>query len=169
MTHRASNFFLIIQALIAESVGSYDTMDLFRHTTELSTHVCLIISEICTVVQKFGVCTLKINKVSYAHKGCIYLFKNSNYNVTVILIQFKRFTYILKCNLFLCWQSWIISSMSWPTLLSFFFRFRLFINVLFAVTCLFDVRLKVWRVMHFGFAPHCWTGATETQRSTSTI
>uniref|UniRef100_A0A9R1SH51 SKI3 subunit of superkiller complex n=2 Tax=Cyprinus carpio TaxID=7962 RepID=A0A9R1SH51_CYPCA len=26
------------QALIAESVGSYDTMDLFRHTTELSTH-----------------------------------------------------------------------------------------------------------------------------------
>uniref|UniRef100_A0A8D3BYI1 SKI3 subunit of superkiller complex n=1 Tax=Scophthalmus maximus TaxID=52904 RepID=A0A8D3BYI1_SCOMX len=27
------------QALIAERVGSYDTMDLFRHTTELSTHV----------------------------------------------------------------------------------------------------------------------------------
>ncbi|KAM9744682.1 tetratricopeptide repeat protein 37 [Menidia menidia] len=27
------------QALIAESVGSYDTMDLFRHTTELSTHM----------------------------------------------------------------------------------------------------------------------------------
>uniref|UniRef100_A0A667YTE5 SKI3 subunit of superkiller complex n=1 Tax=Myripristis murdjan TaxID=586833 RepID=A0A667YTE5_9TELE len=27
------------QALIAETVGSYDTMDLFRHTTELSTHV----------------------------------------------------------------------------------------------------------------------------------
>lgn len=27
------------QALIAEKVGSYDTMDLFRHTTELSTHV----------------------------------------------------------------------------------------------------------------------------------
>lgn len=26
------------QALIAETVGSYDTMDLFRHTTELSTH-----------------------------------------------------------------------------------------------------------------------------------
>uniref|UniRef100_A0A674DBP4 SKI3 subunit of superkiller complex n=1 Tax=Salmo trutta TaxID=8032 RepID=A0A674DBP4_SALTR len=26
------------QALIAEMVGSYDTMDLFRHTTELSTH-----------------------------------------------------------------------------------------------------------------------------------
>ncbi|XP_061673335.1 tetratricopeptide repeat protein 37 [Syngnathoides biaculeatus] len=26
------------QALIAERVGSYDTMDLFRHTTELSTH-----------------------------------------------------------------------------------------------------------------------------------
>uniref|UniRef100_A0A8C5CNU9 SKI3 subunit of superkiller complex n=1 Tax=Gadus morhua TaxID=8049 RepID=A0A8C5CNU9_GADMO len=26
------------QALIAEAVGSYDTMDLFRHTTELSTH-----------------------------------------------------------------------------------------------------------------------------------
>ncbi|KAJ3604243.1 hypothetical protein NHX12_028984 [Muraenolepis orangiensis] len=26
------------QALIAEKVGSYDTMDLFRHTTELSTH-----------------------------------------------------------------------------------------------------------------------------------
>ncbi|RVE68406.1 hypothetical protein OJAV_G00090930 [Oryzias javanicus] len=26
------------QALIAEGVGSYDTMDLFRHTTELSTH-----------------------------------------------------------------------------------------------------------------------------------
>ncbi|XP_029960618.1 tetratricopeptide repeat protein 37 [Salarias fasciatus] len=27
------------QALIAERVGSYDTMDLFRHTTELSTHM----------------------------------------------------------------------------------------------------------------------------------
>uniref|UniRef100_A0AAQ5XKD2 Tetratricopeptide repeat domain 37 n=1 Tax=Amphiprion ocellaris TaxID=80972 RepID=A0AAQ5XKD2_AMPOC len=27
------------QALIAENVGSYDTMDLFRHTTELSTHM----------------------------------------------------------------------------------------------------------------------------------
>uniref|UniRef100_A0A671Y177 SKI3 subunit of superkiller complex n=1 Tax=Sparus aurata TaxID=8175 RepID=A0A671Y177_SPAAU len=27
------------QALIAEKVGSYDTMDLFRHTTELSTHM----------------------------------------------------------------------------------------------------------------------------------
>ncbi|KAJ8006135.1 hypothetical protein DPEC_G00125100 [Dallia pectoralis] len=27
------------QALIAETVGSYDTMDLFRHTTELSTHM----------------------------------------------------------------------------------------------------------------------------------
>lgn len=27
------------QALIAEKVGNYDTMDLFRHTTELSTHV----------------------------------------------------------------------------------------------------------------------------------
>lgn len=27
------------QAMIAEKVGSYDTMDLFRHTTELSTHV----------------------------------------------------------------------------------------------------------------------------------
>lgn len=27
------------QALIAESVGSFDTMDLFRHTTELSTHM----------------------------------------------------------------------------------------------------------------------------------
>lgn len=27
------------QALIAERVGSYETMDLFRHTTELSTHV----------------------------------------------------------------------------------------------------------------------------------
>uniref|UniRef100_A0A8C7ZYA4 SKI3 subunit of superkiller complex n=1 Tax=Oryzias sinensis TaxID=183150 RepID=A0A8C7ZYA4_9TELE len=27
------------QALIAEGVGSYDTMDLFRHTTELSTHM----------------------------------------------------------------------------------------------------------------------------------
>uniref|UniRef100_A0A3Q3MVM9 SKI3 subunit of superkiller complex n=1 Tax=Labrus bergylta TaxID=56723 RepID=A0A3Q3MVM9_9LABR len=27
------------QALIAERVGSYDTMDLFRHTTELSTHI----------------------------------------------------------------------------------------------------------------------------------
>ncbi|KAF3850705.1 hypothetical protein F7725_012477 [Dissostichus mawsoni] len=27
------------QALIAERVGSFDTMDLFRHTTELSTHV----------------------------------------------------------------------------------------------------------------------------------
>ncbi|XP_066567919.1 superkiller complex protein 3 [Amia ocellicauda] len=27
------------QALIAESVGSYETMDLFRHTTELSTHI----------------------------------------------------------------------------------------------------------------------------------
>ncbi|XP_048838840.1 tetratricopeptide repeat protein 37 [Brienomyrus brachyistius] len=26
------------QALIAENIGSYDTMDLFRHTTELSTH-----------------------------------------------------------------------------------------------------------------------------------
>ncbi|XP_073716319.1 superkiller complex protein 3 [Misgurnus anguillicaudatus] len=26
------------QAIIAETVGSYDTMDLFRHTTELSTH-----------------------------------------------------------------------------------------------------------------------------------
>ena len=29
------------QALIAEVVGSYDTMDLFRHTTEISTHVRL--------------------------------------------------------------------------------------------------------------------------------
>uniref|UniRef100_A0A8C9VB08 SKI3 subunit of superkiller complex n=1 Tax=Scleropages formosus TaxID=113540 RepID=A0A8C9VB08_SCLFO len=29
---------VIFQALIAETVGSYDTMDLFRHTTELSTH-----------------------------------------------------------------------------------------------------------------------------------
>uniref|UniRef100_A0A673CQX6 Tetratricopeptide repeat domain 37 n=1 Tax=Sphaeramia orbicularis TaxID=375764 RepID=A0A673CQX6_9TELE len=27
------------QAMIAEKVGSYDTMDLFRHTTELSTHM----------------------------------------------------------------------------------------------------------------------------------
>lgn len=27
------------QALIAEKIGSYDTMDLFRHTTELSSHV----------------------------------------------------------------------------------------------------------------------------------
>lgn len=27
------------QALIAEMVGSYDAMDLFRHTTELNTHV----------------------------------------------------------------------------------------------------------------------------------
>ncbi|XP_072289660.1 tetratricopeptide repeat protein 37 [Eucyclogobius newberryi] len=27
------------QAIIAEKVGSYDTMDLFRHTTELSTHM----------------------------------------------------------------------------------------------------------------------------------
>ncbi|XP_037536593.1 tetratricopeptide repeat protein 37 [Nematolebias whitei] len=27
------------QALVAERVGSYDTMDLFRHTTELSTHM----------------------------------------------------------------------------------------------------------------------------------
>lgn len=27
------------QALIAEKVGNYDAMDLFRHTTELSTHV----------------------------------------------------------------------------------------------------------------------------------
>lgn len=26
------------QALVAEAIGSYDTMDLFRHTTELSTH-----------------------------------------------------------------------------------------------------------------------------------
>lgn len=30
---------LVLQALIAETVESYDTMDLFRHTTELSTHV----------------------------------------------------------------------------------------------------------------------------------
>ncbi len=86
MTHRGSNFFLIIQALIAESVGSYDTMDLFRHTTELSTHVCLIISEIYTVVQKFGVCKFFKNKFLMRTKAAFICLKNSNITVITMLL-----------------------------------------------------------------------------------
>jgi len=33
--------FVSLKALVAEAIGSYDTMDLFRHTTELSTHVSI--------------------------------------------------------------------------------------------------------------------------------
>lgn len=49
-----SFFHPLHQALIAEKVGSYDTMDLFRHTTELSTHVCD--SKICVYIQCIQVC-----------------------------------------------------------------------------------------------------------------
>lgn len=31
----------LMQAMIAETVGDDDAMDLFRHTTELSPHVCI--------------------------------------------------------------------------------------------------------------------------------
>ena len=34
---------ILFQALIAETVGDEDAMDLFRHTTELSTHVSWMI------------------------------------------------------------------------------------------------------------------------------
>lgn len=39
VVYQLSIFFVLFKALIAETVGDEDAMDLFRHTTELATHV----------------------------------------------------------------------------------------------------------------------------------
>ncbi len=64
-----------------------------------------------TTFQKFGF----LKKVTYTHQGYIYLIKNAAQTVilkSIILIKIKVFYFnlILKCNLFLWWQSWIFSS-----------------------------------------------------------
>lgn len=65
-----------LQALIAETIGSYDTMDLFRHTTELNMHVSVT-----------GVFYLK-----FLYIQSLYLFKNRhvlNSETATIMFQMR--------------------------------------------------------------------------------
>ncbi len=57
--------------------------------------------------------TLKLflKEVSCAHQSCIYLIKTTVKKVLLWTIITNKIVYILKCNLFLGWQSWFFSSL----------------------------------------------------------
>ncbi len=77
---------------------------------------------------------------SFAHLGCIYLL-NSNCE---IFLQFKitfLFYFIIKCNLFLWWQSWIFSS----------HYFSLQCHMILQKSFLY-----AWCPKHISYNYHCW-------------
>ncbi len=62
-----------------------------------------------------GLVTFSNHVYLYAHQGCIYLIKNTVksvilWNIITLSNNSFLFEYILKCNLFLRWQSWNFSS-----------------------------------------------------------